>query len=132
MKTPRLLVPILALAFVVLAPAARAAETRTLAGTVTNTTHEVSAPFSLELVLADDGAITGWVTVEKPLTPGRWPITGTRKGAWCDFTYRPTPETQVQFRGALGPSEFRGTYVFGGKGELVQYGRFSAKNAVTK
>lgn len=106
---------------------ANAAETRTLAGTVTNTTHEVTAPVTLELILADDGKITGWITVDKPLTPGRWPVTGTRKGAWCEISYQPTAETQVQFRGALSTSEYRGTYVFGGKGELVQYGRFQTK-----
>lgn len=110
------------------ASAAFASETRTLAGTVSNTTHEATAPVTLELVLADDGEkITGWITVEAPLTPGRWPFTGTRKGAWCEITYQPTPETQVQFRGALSATEFRGTYVFGGKGELVQYGRFQVK-----
>jgi hypothetical protein len=111
----------------VAASAAFAAETRTLAGTVTNTTHEATAPMTLELVIADDDTVTGWITVEKPLTPGRWPVTGTRKGAWCDITYQPTPETQVRFRGALSAKEFRGTYVFGGKGELVQYGRFQTK-----
>ncbi|MBC8041356.1 MAG: hypothetical protein H7Y06_12495 [Opitutaceae bacterium] len=106
---------------------ANAAETRTLAGTVTNTTHEATAPVTLELVFGDDDKITGWITIEKPLTPGRWPITGTRKGAWCEVRYQPTPETQVQFHGALSATEFRGTYVFGGKGELVQYGRFQTK-----
>lgn len=127
MKTFRTFLAFLALAFAFTASSARAAETRTLAGTVTNTTHEVSAPFSLELIFADDGSITGWITVEAPLDAGRWPLTGSRKGAWCELTYQPKPETQLQFRGALGSQEFRGTYVFGGKGELVQYGRFSAK-----
>ena len=113
----------------VAASAGFAAETRTLAGTVTNTTHEATAPVTLELTLGDDGQITGWITIEKPLTPGRWPVTGTRKSAWCEITYQPTPETEVTFRGALSATEFRGTYVFGGKGELVQYGRFQAKLA---
>lgn len=118
-----------ALILAVAASAAFATETRTLAGTVTNTTHEATAPLTLELVMADDGKITGWITIEKPLIPGRWPVTGTRKGAWCEVSYQPTPETEVQFRGALSATEFRGTYVFGGKGELVQYGRFQAKLA---
>ncbi len=123
--------PHLLIAFLIglAASTAFAAETRTLAGTVTNTTHEATAPMTLELVMADGGKITGWITIEKPLTPGRWPVTGTRKGAWCEITYQPTPETEVKFRGALSATEFRGTYVFGGKGELVQYGRFQAKPA---
>jgi hypothetical protein len=125
MKSPALLVLLLALGFAV---TATAAETRTLTGTVTNTTHEVTAPVKLELVLADDGkTFTGWITVEAPLTPGRWPVTGTRQGAWCELSYKPTPDTTVQFRGALSATEYRGTYIFGGKGELVQYGRFQTK-----
>ncbi len=128
MKTPLLL----AFLFGLTTATAFAAETRTLAGTVTNTTHEAAAPVTLELILGDDGKITGWITIEKPLTPGRWPVTGTRQGAWCEVTYHPTPETAVQFRGALSATEFRGTYVFGGKGELVQYGRFQVRQAATK
>jgi hypothetical protein len=42
-------------------------------------------------------------------------------------TYHPTPETTVQLRGALSATEFRGTYIFGGGGERVQYGRFQGK-----
>jgi hypothetical protein len=104
-----------------------AAESRTLTGSVTNTTHDVTAPMTLELVLGDDDKVSGWITISAPLQAGRWPVTGIRKGAWCEVSYQPTPDTQTQFRGALSTEEFRGTYVFGGKGELVQYGRFQAK-----
>lgn len=114
------------LILVFLAAAADAAETRTLTGTVTNTTAGVAATAEWELVLADDGTITGWITISAPLTSGRWPVTGMLKGAWCELTYRPTPETAVQLRGVLSATEFRGTYVFGGGGERVQFGRFQA------
>ncbi|CAM3154787.1 hypothetical protein [Rariglobus hedericola] len=101
-------------------------ETRLLAGTVTNTTHDVTAPVKMELIITDDGKITGWLVVEAPLQAGRWPLTGSRKGAWCEVTCKQSADTATQFRGALSATVFRGTYIFGGKGELVQYGRFQA------
>lgn len=94
-----------------------------LAGQITNTTHDVTAPARFELTFTED-TIGGFLTVEKPLLAGRWPVEGTRRGAWLEIICRQTPTTRVVFRGVLSATELRGTYIFGGGGELVQYGRF--------
>jgi hypothetical protein len=106
--------------------AAIAGESRVMTGTVTNTTHDVSAPVTIELVFEGDN-VSGWLTTEAPLQAGRWPITGVRKGAWCEVICHQAPETRTHFRGVLGATEYRGTYVFSGKNEQAQYGRFHAK-----
>lgn len=96
-----------------------------LAGQITNTTHDVTAPARFELTFTGD-TIGGFLAVEKPLLEGRWPIEGTRRGAWLEIVCRQTPTSRVVFRGVLSATELRGTYIFGGGGELVQYGRFQA------
>ncbi len=108
-------------------PAIPAASTSlTLAGEITNTTHDVTAPVRFELTFAD-GPITGFLSVDKPLLAGRWPVEGTRRGAWLEIVCRQTPATRLVLRGVLSATDLRGTYIFGGAGELVQYGRFQAK-----
>ena len=107
----------------------QAAESRALrlVGEVVNTTHDVTAPFTLELEF-QDYTLRGFVDVQPPLSPGRWPLEGRRHGAWCEFSIRQDETTTTVFRGVLGPAgEVRGTYVVGGGGALVQYGRFWAR-----
>ena len=105
---------------------ATAPQSLTLTGTVTNTTHLATAPATFELIF-DGDKITGWLTTAAPLDAGRWPIEGLRQGAWVEVNCSQAKDTRTQFRGVLSPTEFRGTYLFGGKGLLIQYGKFSAK-----
>ena len=112
---------------VVAAPAVRSL---VLIGIVTNTTHDVSAPARLELTFTGE-KIAGTLVTDAPLA-GTYPITGESTGAWCELNARPTPDTLLQLRGALSASDYRGTYVFGGKNERVQYGQFQFKPAAPK
>jgi hypothetical protein len=113
------------LVFTAAPPAAAAPPPVVLAGQITNTTRDVTAPARFELTFTGD-TIGGFLTVEKPLLEGRWPVEGTRRGAWLEIVCRQTPTTRIVFRGVLSATELRGTYIFGGGGELVQYGRFHA------
>jgi hypothetical protein len=113
------------LVFTAAPPAAAAPPPVVLAGQITNTTRDVTAPARFELTFTGD-TIGGFLTVEKPLLEGRWPVEGTRRGAWLEIVCRQTPTTRIVFRGVLNATELRGTYIFGGGGELVQYGRFQA------
>lgn len=98
-------------------------------GEIVNTTHDVTAPIRLELVVEGE-RLTGHVEVEPPLSAGRWPLEGRRTGAWCEFVVKQSPTTQTLFRVVWGTDgQLRGTYVFGGEGEWVQYGRLAAKRA---
>lgn len=118
--------PLIAAAPPAAAPASPAAPTSlVLAGQITNTTHDVTAPGRFELTFTGD-TIGGFLAVEKPLLEGRWPVEGTRRGAWIEIVCRQTPTTRIVFRGVLSATELRGTYLYGGGGELVQYGRFQA------
>ena len=105
--------------------AGAAPATLTLAGPLTNTTQLVTAPGRFELTLAGD-TVGGFLSVEAPLPTGRWPVEGTRRGAWFELVCRPTETTRLVFRGVLSPTELRGTFISGGGGEIVQYGRFRA------
>ena len=106
-------------------------ETLILTGTITNTTHDVSGPARFELTFEGD-TLRGFLSVEAPLLAGRWPVTGTRQGAWCELACQQSATTRTIFRGVLSSTELRGTYVYGGNGELVQYGRFRAAVARVK
>ena len=118
----------LALAFSVLPgspPAGAAPAALTLAGPLTNTTLLVTAPGRFELTL-DGDTVGGFLRVEAPLPAGRWPVEGTRRGAWFELACRPTATTRLVFRGVLNPTELRGTFISGGGGEIIHYGRFRA------
>ncbi len=104
---------------------AAAPATLTLAGSLTNTTQLVTAPGRFELTL-DGDTVGGFLSVETPLPAGRWPVEGTRRGAWLELVCRTTATTRLVFRGVLSPTELRGTFISGGGGEIVQYGRFRA------
>ncbi len=107
-----------------------AAETLVLVGTVTNTTHDVSAPLQFELEWGEDDAegVTGFMTVEAPLTAGRWPVTGRRRGAWVELHAEQIEGTRTILRGVLDDQgRLVGTFHFGGGGYMVQFGRFQAK-----
>ena len=108
---------------------AAGARSLVLTGSVTNTTYDLTAPARIELTI-DGDTLTGWLQSEPPL-PGRYPVNGSTTGAWCELVGKPTPETTLQFRGLLSAADYRGTYIFGGKGERVQYGRFHFKPSTT-
>lgn len=110
--------------------AAAPAETLTLRGTVTNTTHDMTAPAQLELTFTGD-KISGFLTVEQPLHAGRWPVAGMRRGAWCEIGCVQAEKTRVTFRGVLGAERYRGTYSFIGDTVVTQYGQFDL-TAATK
>ena len=117
--------PLIAAAPATPTPPAAAPTPLVLAGQITNTTHDVTASARFELTFTGD-TIGGFLAVEKPLLEGRWPVEGTRRGAWIEIVCRQTPTTRIVFRGVLSAPELRGTYLDGGGGELVQYGRFQA------
>lgn len=100
-----------------------APETLALRGTVTNTTHEITAPAQLELEFTGD-TVTGFLSVDKPLHAGRWPVTGSRRGAWCELVCVQVEKTQIVFRGVIGEGRYRGTYSFRGDDVVTQYGQF--------
>ena len=106
-------------------PAGAAPATLTLAGPLTNTTLLVTAPGRFELTL-DGDTVGGFLRVDAPLPAGRWPVEGTRRGAWFELACRPTATTRLVFRGVLNPTELRGTFISGGGGEIIHYGRFRA------
>lgn len=106
-------------------PTRVASEALVLTGEVTNTTHNVSAPVRFELTFAD-GKITGFMTVEPPLMAGRWPVEGERRGAWCEIVCRQTEDTKTVFQGVLSETSFRASFVVGGGGNMVEYGRVQA------
>jgi len=118
-------------AFLILAatggPAA-APEARVLAGHVMNTTHDVRAAARFELEFEGE-TVHGFLVVEPPLKAGRWPVEGRRRGAWCEVVCRQEEGTRTVFRGVLNETGYRGTFIFGGGGQLVQYGRFEAAAA---
>ncbi|GAB1489781.1 hypothetical protein MASR2M8_22350 [Opitutaceae bacterium] len=124
MKPPAWILPlVLAAALHAAAPAPLPADTRLLKGTLENTTHAVSAPARFELTFEGE-AVRGFLTVEAPLKAGRFPVEGTKRGAWCEVICRYEDGTRTVFRGVIDDTGYRGTYVFGGGGQLVQYGRF--------
>lgn len=92
-------------------------------GTIENTTHTVSAAAVFELTF-DGETVRGFLTVEAPLKAGRFPIEGTRRGAWCEVVCPYGDGSRTVFRGVIDERSYRGTFVYGGGGELVQYGRF--------
>lgn len=110
------------------APADAAPESIQLVGPITNTTRDVSAPGKFELTFEGE-TIRGFLTLEAPLGAGRWPVEGTRRGAWCEMTCAQTSGTRIVFRGVLSATELRGTFIVGGGGAIVQYGRFQAAAA---
>lgn len=105
-----------------------APEARVFAGHVVNTTHDVKAAARFELEFHGE-AVRGFLVVEPPLKAGRWPVEGRRRGAWCEVACRQEEDTRTVFRGVLDDTGYRGTFVFGGGGQLVQYGRFEAAAA---
>lgn len=104
------------------APSAKPA-VELFAGTIENTTHAVTAPGVFALTFEGE-AVRGFLTVEAPLKAGRFPVEGTRRGAWCEVICRYDDGTRTVFRGVVDERGYRGTFVFGGGGQLVQYGRF--------
>ena len=116
---------LLLLAGLTSAPLAAVPETLVLSGQITNTTQDIAGTARFELAFEGD-RIRGFLATEAPLAAGRWAVEGTRRGAWCEIVCQQTPKTRLVFRGLLSATELRGTYISGGGGELVQYGRFRA------
>lgn len=94
-------------------------------GTIENTTHAVSGAGLFELTFEGE-AVRGFLTIEAPLKAGRFSVEGTKRGAWCEVICRYDDGTRTVFRGVIDDRGYRGTYVYGGGGQLVQYGRFEA------
>lgn len=102
-----------------------------LEGTVTNTTiGDTSAPARIELRI-DGEKVSGRLVTEKPLT-GTGDLTGRLIGGWLELSGTLDGGLTIQFRGALSPRDYRGTYLAAVPGELVQYGRFDLKRAPAK
>ncbi len=125
MKTlARLVALILATALHAAVPGSSPAP-ETFQGTIENTTHALSAPGRFELTF-DGENVRGFLTIEAPLRAGRFSVEGTRRGAWCEVICRYDDGTRTVFRGVIDERGYRGTFIYGGGGQLVQYGRFAA------
>lgn len=97
----------------------------TFQGTIENTTHAMSAAGRFELSF-DGETVSGFLTIEAPLKAGRFSVEGTKRGAWCEVICRYEDGTRTVFRGVVDERGYRGTFIYGGGGQLVQYGRFEA------
>lgn len=107
--------------FTVLAVTA-APHTITLSGTLTNTTVEVSAPATLELMI-DGEKLTAKLKTEQPLS-GTGTLEGRILGGWCDLHGQLDKGVTLQLRGVLNAKDFRGTYLAAVPDSLLQYGKF--------
>lgn len=101
-------------------------------GTVTSTTTSTTVTGRLELSLNGE-TINGFLTLDAPLPTGRWPVTGVRKGAWCELVcLRGWPDapdgSKTVLSGVFGAGEFRGTLLHAKKGSLLEYGRFRLRS----
>lgn len=94
----------------------------TLAGTLTNTTEEVSATATLVLTINGE-KITAQLKTEKPLN-GTGALEGRLLGGWCELSGKLAEGITVQFRGVINAKDFRGTYIAVTPGSLLQYGKF--------
>jgi hypothetical protein len=54
-------------------------------------------------------------------------VEGTREGAWLELRWKEADGRSTQARGVAGAGEWRGLTISGGKGGLVEYGRFALK-----
>jgi hypothetical protein len=97
---------------------AAAAETTTWNATLTNRTQSTTT--LARLVLRQDGTkLTGTATLEgKELK-----VEGTRNGAWIELVWTDANGRITQLRAVLSRVDARGTFISGGGGNLVDYGR---------
>lgn len=103
------------------------AESRLLAGEITNITHGATAPLDLRIEISE-AALTGELGTQAPLTAGSWPLQGHRRGRWWTFFIVQADGTRTVFRGVLdGEGTLRGTFVFEGPGIVAQQGHFVAR-----
>ncbi len=126
MKRPLFFILLLCLAA---ARALAATETVRLAGKITNTTGEVSAPATLVLTL-DGEKVTAELVTSPPLA-GSGSLEGRYIGGWCELHGKLSDGITLQLRGVLNPRDFRGTYIAAVPDSLIQYGKFQlAREAV--
>jgi hypothetical protein len=125
MKTLSVLVLLLCLA----ARAFAAPETIRLAGEITNTTGEVTAPATLVITI-DGEKISGELLTSPPLS-GSGKLTGRFIGGWCELHGKLSEGITIQFRGVLNPRDFRGTYIAAVPNALIQYGKFQLAREAT-
>ncbi|HEY4247940.1 MAG TPA: hypothetical protein VGM64_13890 [Lacunisphaera sp.] len=119
------------LSFVLLVTLA-AAQPRTisLAGTVTNTTGNVTAPAQLEIT-QDGETIRASIVTLPPLT-GTGAMTGRCLDGWCELSGDVAEGFSFKFRGVLNADSFRGTYMVTPKQGQTQYGRFNFRLSATR
>ncbi|MEO6995276.1 MAG: hypothetical protein ABI273_16840 [Lacunisphaera sp.] len=122
------------LSFAVLALLATlaAAQPRTisLAGTVTNTTANLTAPARLDLT--QEGKTIHASIVTSPPLSGTGTMTGRCLDGWCELSGDVVEGFSFKFRGVLTADGFRGTYVVTPKQGQTQYGRFEFVPAATR
>jgi len=106
-----------------------APRTITLAGTLTNTTEEVSADATLVLTIEGE-KLTVRLKTEPPLS-GTGTLEGRILGGWCDLHGQLDEGVVLQLRGVLNAKDFRGTYLAAVPGSLLQYGKFELVQAET-
>lgn len=94
----------------------------TLAGTLTNTTEEVSATATLVLTINGE-KITAQLKTEKPLN-GTGALEGRLLGSWCELSGKLAEGVVMQLRGVINERDLRGTYIAVTPGSLLQYGKF--------
>lgn len=102
--------------------AAPATRTLSLAGTLTNTTADVTGPATLELALQGETA-TATLKASAPLV-GNGKLTGNFRQGWLELRGRLDEGFDIQLRGALNARDYRGTYIAAVPGTPVQYGKF--------
>lgn len=111
------------LSFVLLIGVARAENsTISLAGTVTNTTANLTARAQLEIT-QDGEKVTARLVTSPPLT-GTGNMTGRMVDGWCELSGNFGEGFGLRFTGVINARDFRGTYVVTPKQGLTQYGRF--------
>lgn len=86
--------------------------------TLTNRTQDTKA--TAGLVLRQDGTkLTGTVTLAgKDLA-----VVGKREGAWVELVWTDATGRIIQLRAVISRTDGRGTFISGGGGNLVEYGR---------